>query len=79
MPSSSSAATEPLTRTWPLFGLRMRASTFSVVDLPEPLGPTMPRVDPCGTSKLTPLSAQNSSNLFDRPMKRSLRVCERSW
>ena len=27
------------------------------VDLPAPLGPSRPKMPPCGTSKLTPLSA----------------------
>ena len=41
----------------------MRERIFSSVDLPAPLRPMMPSTSPRLTSKLTSLSAQNSSTV----------------
>ena len=51
----------PRSRIRPLVGRRMPAITFSIVDLPDPLGPINASVPPCGTSKETSRSAQKSS------------------
>ena len=60
-PTSSSAATRPLTSIVPLSGGRMRASILSIVDLPEPLRPKMPSASPFGTLNDTSSTAVNSS------------------
>ena len=60
-PSSSSAEMRPSTVTPPFSGTRIPARHLSSVLLPEPFDPMTPNVDPVGTSKSTPLSAQNSS------------------
>ena len=49
------------------------------VDLPEPLRPINPNVEPSGTSKLTSRTAQNSSAIDVRPrMMADFRVWLRS-
>ena len=45
----------------PRVGLRMRVSSFRIVDLPAPFGPMMPSACPAPTSNDTSLTAQNSS------------------
>ena len=47
-------------RAAPVVGLRILVSSFSVVDLPAPFGPMMPRASPGLTSNDTLRSAQNS-------------------
>ena len=61
-PSSISADTRPFTWTVPDVGLPMPAISFSIVLLPEPLRPTMPKVLPGATSNDTPFSASNTSS-----------------
>ena len=34
------------------------------VDLPAPFGPSSPKISPSATSKVMPLTASNSPNLF---------------
>ncbi len=67
-PTSSSAATRPLTSIVPASGARMRASIFSIVDLPEPLRPKMPSAWPVGTSNEMSSTAVNSSYTPRRPL-----------
>ena len=50
-PSSMSAEIRPSTRTLPLVGLVMPATSFSAVLLPEPLRPITPKVEPFGTDE----------------------------
>ena len=47
-PSSMSAETRPSTRREPRVGLVMPASSFSIVDLPDPFSPITPNVVPLG-------------------------------
>ena len=54
-PSSMSAEMRPSTTRLPVVGLVMPATSFSIVLLPEPFRPTMPKVDPRGTLKETSL------------------------
>ena len=61
VPTSSRLATRPRSVTRPFVGSVMRLNIFSKVLLPAPLRPMTPRTSPCSTSKLTSLSAQNSS------------------
>src|SRR5258708_32701599 len=57
----------------PLVGYSRPRSNFTVVDLPEPFGPSRPNTSPCRTSKLTSSTAfalgrpQKSLNTFVRP------------
>ncbi len=66
-PTSSSEAVRPFIVMLPPSGYRMRASILSSVDLPEPLRPINPNVEPLGTSNETSLTAQNSSKRALRP------------
>ena len=61
MPSSRIPATEPLTTTVPRSGVYTLAITRSRVDFPQPLGPTMPRLMPTGSSSVMSCSAHISS------------------
>ncbi len=60
-PSSSSAEMRPLVWMAPSVGWRMPAIILSRVDLPDPLCPTRPYMEPWGTSMATSLTAQKSS------------------
>ena len=79
MPSSSSGEIVPLVSTVPLLGLRIPAIVFRRVDFPEPFAPMIPSVVPAGTSRSTPLRAQNSSYRFRRERTFSFSVWERWW
>ena len=61
VPTSSRLATRPRILTRPSVGSVMRERILSSVILPAPLRPMMPSTSPRLTSKLTSLSAQNSS------------------
>ena len=50
-PSSSSAASLPVTDTSPEVGCTIPARSFKSVDLPEPLAPMTPTISPRATSK----------------------------
>src|SRR5713226_1730848 len=54
-PSSISADTRPFTATLPLVGFVMPATSLSAVLLPDPFGPTTPKVRPNGSGKSTAL------------------------
>src|SRR5919107_1626892 len=78
-PSSIMALTRLAAETVPLVGRGMPASSLSIVDLPEPLEPMRPYVEPVGTSKEMSRSAENSRASFADPRtKRSLRLVRRS-
>src|SRR6266852_8135806 len=63
----------PNTSMCPLVGYSRPRSNFTVVDLPEPFGPSRPNTSPRRTSKLTSSTAfalgrpQKSLNTFVRP------------
>ena len=57
----------PCTATVPVVGFVMPATTFSAVLLPDPLRPTMPKVQPGRTLNDTPRSAWNVSSGFRSP------------
>src|SRR6266704_6089838 len=63
----------PKTSMCPLVELSRPRSNFTVVDLPEPFGPSRPNTSPRRTSKLTSSTAfalgrpQKSLNTFVRP------------
>src|SRR5665213_404134 len=63
----------PKTSMWPLVGLRRPRSSLTVVDLPEPFGPSRPNTSPFRTSKSTLSTAralgrfQKSLNTFVSP------------
>ncbi len=59
-PSSSSAATRPLTATSPCVGASVPAMICSRVLLPLPFRPMMPTASPRSTVRLTSSSAVNS-------------------
>ena len=59
-PSSSSAATRPHRPTLPAVGVMVPAIIWSRVLLPDPFSPTIPKLEPCLTWKLTSFSAQKS-------------------
>jgi hypothetical protein len=63
VPTWITAPTRPRIATRPLSGKMMPFRIFSIVDLPEPFGPTSPRHSPFRRSKETSSSAQNSSRL----------------
>src|SRR5258708_25653044 len=54
----------------PASGCWKPAIDISVVDLPQPLGPSSVKNSPSRTLKLTPLSARVSPNDFARPSTR---------
>jgi hypothetical protein len=64
-PSSSSAAILPSTDTRPLVGCTIPLAICSIVLLPDPFGPMIPRISPASTEKLTFVSAQKSE-WYDR-------------
>ena len=70
-PNSSSADTRPLRETQPVVGGRIPARIWRSVLLPEPLGPTMPRVSPGSTLTLMSRKAQKSWCRFLRPNQRA--------
>jgi hypothetical protein len=57
----------PSTHTWPRSGRSKPVAMRSVVVLPAPLGPTMPKNDPRGTSTLISATATFGPNDFPRP------------
>src|ERR1035437_10924286 len=65
-PSSSRAETRPSIPTVPEVGCRIPATICKRVLLPEPFSPTMQKVSPRLTSKLTSCSAQKSWWRFRR-------------
>ena len=60
MPSSSSEATLPRTVTAPAVGEVTPESSLSRVLLPAPFSPTIPRLSPWRSSKLTSRSASKA-------------------
>ncbi len=60
-PSSSSAATRPLTSTRPADGSTIRATSLRAVLFPVPFGPTSPTAVPGATSNETSSSATRTS------------------
>ena len=71
-PTCSSAATRPRTTAWPSVGAVTLASSLSIVVLPEPLRPMMPKISPCGMARSTPRRAHiiRSPLIFGRPIPR---------
>src|SRR3954463_14959459 len=59
-PISISEPTRPPTASVPVVGAKIPAISFSRVDLPEPLRPTMPNASPGATRKSTSVRAQSS-------------------
>ena len=59
MPISSRLATRPRMRISPSVGAVMRLISFSMVDLPAPLRPSIATASPRFTPKVTSFSAQN--------------------
>src|SRR5258706_5507674 len=55
----------PKTSIWPLVGYSRPSINLTVVDLPEPFGPSRPKTSPRRTSKSTPSTAR----AFGRPQK----------
>src|SRR3954469_15474361 len=55
----------PKISMWPLVGNRRPRSILTVVDLPEPFGPSNPKTSPRRTSKLT----LSTARAFGRPQK----------
>ena len=48
----------PLISTWPPLFTTSPAKILISVDFPAPFGPSSPKIDPLGISRLTPLSAR---------------------
>src|SRR5437868_6259166 len=62
----------PSKRTLPCSGAYSPEMTLMQVVLPDPFGPTSPRISPACKLKLTPSSARNAPKRFTRPsMRRS--------
>src|SRR5882724_4572571 len=55
----------PKTSMCPLVGYNKPSRSFTVVDLPEPFGPSKPNTSPRRTSK----STLSTARAFDRPQK----------
>src|SRR5438477_11351240 len=55
----------PKTSMWPLVGYSNPRINFTVVDLPEPLGPSRPKTSPWRTSK----STLSTARALGRPQK----------
>src|SRR5436190_11320102 len=55
----------PNTSQWPLVGFNKPSSNLTVVDLPEPFGPSKPKTSPRRTSK----STLSTARAFGRPQK----------
>src|SRR5436190_17035746 len=55
----------PNTSQWPLVGYNKPSSNLTVVDLPEPFGPSKPNTSPRRTSK----STLSTARAFGRPQK----------
>src|SRR5579862_9250615 len=58
----------PKTSMCPLVGYSNPSISFTVVDLPEPLGPSRPNTSPCRTSKST-LSTARALGRFQKSLK----------
>src|SRR5581483_10385843 len=58
----------PNTWIWPLVGLSRPSNSLTVVDLPEPLGPSRPKTSPLRTSKST-LSTARAFGRFQKSLK----------
>src|SRR6266700_2289405 len=55
----------PKTSMWPLVGLSRPSTSLTVVDLPDPLGPSNPKTSPRRTSK----STVSTARALGRPQK----------
>ena len=62
VPTSSNEPTRPRSSIRPRVGAVTRVRILSSVDLPAPLGPTMPSASPCGTSN--EMSSRASNNVY---------------
>ena len=62
----------------PLSGSMIPSSIRRVVVLPAPLGPSMPKMLPVGTVRLTPSTARLPSNVLDQPARFDRRDRRRS-
>src|SRR3954468_23076357 len=58
----------PNTSQWPFVGFRRPSSNLTVVDLPEPFGPSRPNTSPRRTSKST-LSTARALGRFQKSLK----------
>src|SRR5262245_56143689 len=58
----------PKTSMWPLVGYNNPSNSFTVVDLPEPFGPSRPNTSPRRTSKST-LSTARALGRFQKSLK----------
>ena len=58
--TGATARSKPAMLSVPVVGRRMPASARSVVVFPAPLGPTNPRISPCGTSRFSPRTADTA-------------------
>src|SRR5579872_889916 len=62
----------PKTSRWPLVGFSRPRRSFTVVDLPEPFGPSRPKTSPRRTSKST-LSTARALGRFQKSLKTLVR------
>src|SRR5664279_3498432 len=69
----------PSKRTRPPVGSSSRVTTRPIVDLPQPLSPTTPRVSPGRTLKLTPSTAFTAPTVFWNRMPRLTGKCFSSF
>ena len=69
--AASVTTSRPATLAEPRSGRSSVASTRTAVVLPAPFGPSMPRIEPRGTSRSTPSSALVLPNVFSRPIASS--------
>ena len=72
--ASMSAPTRPTIAERPMVGLRLRVSSFRMVDLPAPLGPMMPSASPGRTAKERSRTAQNSCSASSDGARSSLSI-----
>ena len=69
----------PATRPVPLVGRDIVVSMRTVVVLPAPLGPRIPRTDPVGTEKLMPSTATVSPNFLTRSIASTAGTAVFGW
>jgi hypothetical protein len=72
VPTSSSEATRPRSRTSPRVGAVMRDKILSSVDLPAPLRPMMPTASPGAMSNDTSSSAQKVGSALPKGARTSV-------